>query len=684
MAKALQQTISLNDKMSSTLSSIIKAMHSTLSVMQSVDKQSGNMGKAFQKAQANITDAEKQLKQFDNQVNKTQNKMNEGSSTANSFFKGLMQAQIVQKGLGMISSQVGSAIQRFDTLNNYVNVMSNLGIAAEDAQKSLERMKVGLDGLPTTLQDGASAVQRFASSNKNIEASTEIFLALNNAILAGGGSSATQAAALEQLSQAYAKGKPDMMEWRTALTAMPAQLDQVAKVMGKVNATQLGEELRKGTVSMNEFMQTLVKMNNDSIKGFKTLDEQARNATGGIGTAITNFRTAITKGITDMIESINNSLQASGLPTIQVMIQKAGVAIKNTLSAIGTMIGQLMSILAPVFQSVQGIFQFIADNANTIIAIISAIGFALLLYKGYQIAVTAATYAWTVAQWILNGALLANPIGLIILAVVALIGIIYAVIGIINEVTGSTISATGIIMGILYTLFAFIMNTVIVPLWNGFAMLVNFIANCFKNPVAAIKVLFYDMCLNVLNNVRNLIQGLQDLINLIPGVNVNLTGGIANLIGTIQSKKAAEMKNSGYTEVMKQMDFKDYKSSFTQGYSKGAGLGSSLKGAMSGASTTNWQKAMEGLNDKVGGTTGTDKKGGKAVKTTTDDNLFSDEDIKLLLDVATRDYKLNYQQITPNVTVTFGDVRETADVDNILDQVADKLEEIYDGNLGVV
>ena len=61
-----------------------------------------------------------------------------------------------------------------------------------------------------------------------------------------------------------------------------------------------------------------------------------------------------------------------------------------------------------------------------------------------------------------------------------------------------------------------------------------------------------------------------------------------------------------------------------------------------------------------------------------------EKQLQLLLDVATRDYKLNYQQITPNVTVTFGDVRETADVDNILDQVADKLEEIYDGNLGVV
>ena len=263
----IQSTMALNDRMSSTLSSIVKAMHSTLSAMQSVEKQNGNMGKAFQKAQQNVIQAEKQLKQFDSQINKTNSTMNKGTSTANSFFKGLLGAQAVQKVFGMVTSQVGSAIQRFDTLNNYVNVMSNLGIESDAAQKSIDRMKDALDGLPTTLQDGASAVQRFASSNKNVEASTEMFLALNNAILAGGGSAATQAAALEQLSQSYAKGKPDMMEWRTALTAMPAQLDQVAKAMDMANATELGESLRSGKTSMDDFMKTLVRMNNESVNG---------------------------------------------------------------------------------------------------------------------------------------------------------------------------------------------------------------------------------------------------------------------------------------------------------------------------------------------------------------------------------------------------------------------------------
>ena len=50
----------------------------------------------------------------------------------------------------------------------------------------------------------------------------------------------------------------------------------------------------------------------------------------------------------------------------------------------------------------------------------------------------------------------------------------------------------------------------------------------------------------------------------------------------------------------------------------------------------------------------------------------------------TRDYKLNYQQMTPNVTLTFGDVMQTADIDEVMDELANRLDEVYYSNLEVV
>lgn len=258
---------------------------------------------------------------FQSEINKANQKVNELATTSakasnkmSGLFTGIasgLTALGLSKVFGAISNSMGSAIKRFDTLNNYPRVMSNLGIGAEESKKSIQRLVGGLEGLPTTLNDGATAVQRFTSANGNIKASTEMFLALNNAVLAGGASAEIQSSALEQLSQSYSKGKPDMMEWRTAMTAMPAQMKQVAQAMGYMDANQLGEALRSGKASMNDFMLTLVKLNKEGINGFGSFEEQARNATGGISTSMTNIQTAITRGITEVMNAIGQSNIAS-------------------------------------------------------------------------------------------------------------------------------------------------------------------------------------------------------------------------------------------------------------------------------------------------------------------------------------------------------------------------------------
>ena len=209
--------------------------------------------------------------------------------------------------IGAITSTLGDAVSRVDTLNNFPRVMGNLGISAEDAQKSIDYMSQKLVGLPTTLDTAASAVQRLTAANGNVKASTEMFLAMNNAIIAGGAPAQVQASAIEQLSQAYAKGKPDMMEWRNMMTAMPAQLKQVAQYMGYASSNQLGEALRSGTVSMNDFMKAMIELNQKGADGIKPFSEQALGAAGGIETAITNMKTAFTRGLADIMNAIGQS-----------------------------------------------------------------------------------------------------------------------------------------------------------------------------------------------------------------------------------------------------------------------------------------------------------------------------------------------------------------------------------------
>lgn len=269
------------------------------------------------------------------------------NTSVGSIAKGILVATGVTKALSaafnLVRGSMDGAISRFDTMNNFPKVMSNLGISAEDSQKSIDKLSKKLSGLPTTLDSAALSVQRLTSKNGDVKKSTDLFLAMNNAILAGGTSSEIQASAIEQLSQAYAKGKPDMMEWRTLMMAMPAQLKQVATAMGYVSADELGESLREGTVSMDDFMNTIDKLNKEGVAGFKSFEEQARNATGGISTSITNMKTAVVRGTTNIIDSIDKALANSPIGGIGYLISNIGKTFEKGLTGFGKFAGDILS-----------------------------------------------------------------------------------------------------------------------------------------------------------------------------------------------------------------------------------------------------------------------------------------------------------------------------------------------------
>ena len=291
-----------------------------------------------------VIDTELNTKNFENGLDKIKNTTQKAGSTVKSIVAGLGITKVVSMAMNQITGSIDGAISRIDTLNNFPKVMQNLGIASDEAEESIAKMSDKLAGLPTTLDQGASAVQRFTSKNGDVAKSTDLFLALNNAILAGGASSEIQASALEQLSQSYAKGKPDMMEWRTAMTAMPAQLKQVAQAMGYIDADELGEALRNGTESMDDFMDTIVQLNTEGVDGFLSFEKQARNSTGGIKTSITVAKTQVVKGVADIINAFNTSFEKTSFGSLSGFIAEVGKGAKIGLDEVAKVISGELSL----------------------------------------------------------------------------------------------------------------------------------------------------------------------------------------------------------------------------------------------------------------------------------------------------------------------------------------------------
>lgn len=312
--------------------------------------------------------------QFKSDDKDLQKSVNDMGTSIKKMVTALGLDKLISKTMSALNNSLDGAIKRVDTLNNFPRVMSNLGIATEEATEAVNELSDGLTGLPTTLNDGVSAVQRFTSQNNDVKKSTKIFLALNNAILAGGASMELQSSALEQLSQAYAKGKPDAMEWRSMLTAMPAQLKQVAKAMG-YTSTAVGGDLytaiQKGKVSMDDFMDTIVKLNTEGVGEFASFEEQAKASTGGIATSITNVKTAITRGLANSIEALNKALKKVNLPTVSEMIQNFGKSISKAFSKVNEAIGKInFQKLLPVFKDV---INYMKNLKNTMLGFVKEV-----------------------------------------------------------------------------------------------------------------------------------------------------------------------------------------------------------------------------------------------------------------------------------------------------------------------
>lgn len=333
------------------------------------------------------------------------------ASLTKAFTLGNLAAKGISKAISVMTSSMDSAIKRVDILNNFPKVMSNLGIGAEDAEDAVNTLSEKLQGLPTSLDSAAMAVQRFTSANGDVKKSTKEFLALNNALLAGGASADIQSTALEQISQAYAKGKPDMMEWRSMMTAMPAQLKQVASAMGYVDASALGEALRDGSVSMDQFMQTITKLNTQGVNGFQSFEEQAKNSTGGINTSITNMKTAFTRGVASIIVSADEALQEFG--GLSGVITKVGKVGEKVFKALGKVISKVIPIIAKIVKWIKEhhkVLEAILVPLAVFIATFKTIGVVVNIINTVKAAMTA-----------LFVVLKANPIGLLISAIGALV-----------------------------------------------------------------------------------------------------------------------------------------------------------------------------------------------------------------------------------------------------------------------
>lgn len=289
--------------------------------------------------------------------------------------------KLASSAINVVKSSINGAITRIDTLNNSQRVFENMGFSAKDTNKAMEDLKASIQGLPTPLDGAVKGVQLLASSTNDVGKAQKIFSALNNGILGFGGTTAQVENAVTQLSQAFSNGKVDAETWNSMIdSGLGPALNALAKQMG-ITTGELKSGLSDGSISVEKFQNALINLNEKGGGGLKSLQQIAKDSTAGIGTGIANMKTAVVRGLANIIGKFDELTKKLTGKSIGENITAASGMIDKAFEAIVASMDKII----PVIQSVKENFGTVANVIKPLMPLIIGLGGAFLAFKGYLI-----------------------------------------------------------------------------------------------------------------------------------------------------------------------------------------------------------------------------------------------------------------------------------------------------------
>lgn len=486
-------------------------------------------------------------------------------------------AEIMQKQLGVSAGQAFDLIVQgaqagldtngdlLDTINEYSVYFNKLGLDSNDMFNMLVN---GAQSGTFSVDKLGNAIKEFSS--KAIDGSADTQEGFQVIGLDAG----------RMIAAFGSGGEAARLAFQETVNALSQMEDPVNRNIAGVNlfGSMWGDLGYNGIMALAN-LNGSVELTTDNLENLNRVKYDS--ATNALGSLARTINTGLSGAVGNMVEVMKNHINdfTTGLQGNVGGIVGIFGEIGLAAGFVGRLITDNWSVIEPVIWGIIAALGFYAialailkgaQIAGLIITGISAI--ATAIHTAFTTKWTFATFAATMSQKGLNAALLACPITWILLLIIGLIAAIYVVVAVINKLAGTSISATGLICGAFAMLGAFLYNTFFVQTWNMFAEFANFIGNFMNNPVAAVKVLFYNLAIYVINRVAYMAHAIENLVNNIPGVKIDLTSKLDSLKAKLEADVEKIKDASEWKEYVKKKDKKDLGDSFAKGYQFGKDL----------------------------------------------------------------------------------------------------------------
>ena len=633
-------------------------------------------------------------------------------------------------------------------LRQMANLMSGLIKSGDDYIQTMARLKTIEDGTRTgqELKDGIMAAAQRSRTGFGIMADSvaklrsqagEAFKSndeaiafaeqLNKLYKIGGASLEQQKAGTLQITQALASGVLRGDEFNSMMENAPLVAQKLARHLG-VSVGQLRAMAKDGQLTGDTLKNALLGSAVETNAEFAKMPMTFADMMTQIGNVASYAFQPLIQAWQEFINSTAGQNFMAGLETAMFAI------------------GQIALWLFNLF--VSG-WNWVTENINivmtalTLLAAVALIAGVAMFVAGLM---AGAPWAWlmliligVIGIALLIGTAL-NAMGISFLDVAAAIVAAFVFVGTI--VYDIIMFVINLVMYMITPIVNFF-----IAIYNIGVAIAEFLRNVFKHPIYSIRKLFYNLIRTVLDYFASFVDGVVnvaqsignafiaganmaikainwiiDALNKIPGVNLGKVGemgymsndgSFANGIRAMgemfnpgeapddyesfDGMRANMMTPGGLWDGMKN-PFSTAGNAFSGTKAFGQGVGDAMQGfadKMKGqdelaSKFDQMNQTPSGAGAPSGGAGGLGDKLGKGknignVGKIEDEVKLKDEDIKMMRDVAERKYIIDYQVLTPQVSVNYESKNSATeqDIDDLVDRIEEKIVGLVDSDLGI-
>lgn len=633
-------------------------------------------------------------------------------------------------------------------LRQMANLMSGLIKSGDDYIQTMARLKTIEDGSKTgqELQDSIMAAAQRSRTGFGIMADSvaklrsqagEAFKSndeaiafaeqLNKLYKIGGASLEQQKAGTLQITQALASGVLRGDEFNSMMENAPLVAQKLARHLG-VSVGQLRAMAKDGQLTGDILKSALLGSAVETNAEFAKMPMTFADMMTQVGNVASYAFQPLIQAWQEFINSTAGQNFMAGLETAMFAIGQIALWLFNLFVAGWNWVTENINIVM---------------TALTLLAAVALIAGVAMFVAGLM---AGAPWAWlmliligVIGIALLIGTAL-NAMGISFLDVAAAIVAAFVFVGtVVYDIIMFVINLVMYMIAPIVNLF--------IAIYNIGVAIAEFLRNVFKHPIYSIRKLFYNLIRTVLDYFASFVDGVVnvaqsignafiaganmaikainwiiDALNKIPGVNLGKVGemGYMSNDGSFANgiRAMGEMFNpgdapddyesfdgmranmitpGGLWDGMKN-PFSTAGNAFSGTKAFGQGVGDAMQGfadKMKGqdelaSKFDQMNQTPAGAGAPSGGAGGLGDKLGKGknignVGKIEDEVKLKDEDIKMMRDVAERKYIIDYQVLTPQVSVKYESKNSATeqDIDDLVDRIEEKIVGLVDSDLGI-